>query len=195
MKKIHVILNGTNTLLMHSPKTVNPYHPLALEMKAYASKRKKTESDLLKISELEWEAGLYYDNANGLHIPAECLQRTLEGGAKLFRAGKDIQRYCYLVSCAAPLDIGVAFDLEKMRHDMKFYDVRPVRVGMSRIPRTRPRFDVWRCEFDMLFDEMHIDVGTIAKAFENAGQYIGLCDGRTLGYGRFATVIEEIPMD
>ncbi len=195
MKKIHVTLNGTNTLLMHSPKTVNKYHPLALELAQYTSKRKKTEDDLLKVSVLEWEAGLYYDEANGLHIPTECLQRTLENGAKLFKAGKDIQRYCIFPHCVAPLDIGTPFDLEKMRRDMKYYDVRPVRVGMSRIPRTRPRFDVWRCEFDMLFDESHIDIATIAMAFENAGQYIGLCDGRTLGYGRFTTAIEEIPMD
>ena len=93
MKKLHVTLNGTNTLMMHSPKTVNPLHPLALELKKYTSKRKKTEDDLRIISELEWEAGLYYDDENGLHIPTECLQKTLENGAKLFKAGKDIQRY------------------------------------------------------------------------------------------------------
>lgn len=195
MKKLHVTLNGTNTLLMHSPKTVNPLHPLALELKKYTSKRKKTEDDLQKISELEWEAGLYYDEANGLHIPVECLQKTLENGAKLFKAGKDIQRYCQFVGVAAPLDIGVPFDIERMRHDVKYYDVRAVAVMRARVIRTRPRFDVWRCEFDMLFDEEHIDIDVIARAFENAGQYVGLCEARTLGYGRFVTVIEEVPME
>ena len=195
MKKLHVSLNGINTLMMHSPKTVNPLHPMAIEMKKFTSKRKKTEDDLQKISELEWESGLYYDEANGLHIPVECLQKMLENGAKLFKAGKDIQRYCQFTGAVAPLDIGVPFNLDKMRHDMKYYDVRAVAVQRSRVIRTRPRFDVWRCEFDMLFDEAHIDVSTIAKAFENAGQYVGLCEARTLGYGRFATVIEEVPMD
>lgn len=82
-----------------------------------------------------------------------------------------------------------------MRHDMKYYDVRAVAVMRSRVIRTRPRFDVWRCEFDMLFNEEHIDVDIIARAFENAGQYIGLCEARTLGYGRFSTVLCEAPMD
>lgn len=195
MKKLHVTLKGSNTLMMHSPKTVNPLHPLALELKKYTSKRKKTEDDLMKISELEWEAGLYYDEANGLHIPVECLAKTLEGGAKMFKAGKDIQRYCQFVGAVASFDIGVPFDLETMRHDMKYYDVRAVAVMRSRVIRTRPRFDVWRCEFDMLFDEEHIDVDIIARAFENAGQYIGLCEARTLGYGRFSTVLCEVPMD
>lgn len=195
MKKLHIELKGLNTLMMHSPKTVNPLHPLSIEKSKYTSKRKKTEEDLLKISELEWESSLYYDEANGLHIPVECLQKTLENGAKMFKAGKDIQRYCQFAGAVAPLDIGVPFDLEKMRHDQKYYDVRPVAVMRSRVIRTRPRFDVWRCEFDMLFDEEHIDVDVVARAFENAGQYIGLCEARTLGYGRFATVINEVPMD
>ena len=192
MKKLHVGLVGTNTLMMHSPKTVNPLHPLAIELKKYTSKRKKTEDDLQKISELEWEAGLYYDEENGLNIPVECLQKTLENGAKLFKAGKDIQRYITWPFIAAPLDIGVPFDLDKMRKDMQFHDVRNVAVMRNRVIRTRPRFNSWRCEFDILFDETHIDVSTIAKAFENAGAYVGLCEARTLGYGRFVTVIDEI---
>lgn len=195
MKKLHVTLKGLNTLMMHSPKTVNPLHPLALELKKYTSKRKKTEDDLLKISELEWEAGLYYDEANGLHIPMECLQKTLENGAKLFKAGKDIQRYCQFAGAVASLDIGVPFDLERMRHDMRYFDVRAVAVQRARIIRTRPRFDVWCCQFDMLFDEAHIDMDTIGRAFENAGQYVGLCEARSLGYGRFTTIINEVEFD
>ena len=65
----------------------------------------------------------------------------------------------------------------------------------ARVIRTRPRFDVWMCQFDIIYDNEHIDVETIARAFENAGQYVGLCEARSLGYGRFATVIEEVPMD
>ena len=195
MKKLHVTLKGLNTLMMHSPKTVNPLHPLALELKKYTSKRKKTEDDLMKISELEWEAGLYYDEANGLHIPVECLQKTLENGAKLFKAGKDIQRYVQFTGAVAEFDIGVPFDIEKMKHDMRYYDVRAVAVQRSRVIRTRPRFDVWRCEFDILYDEEHIDVDVIARAFENAGQYVGLCEARSLGYGRFCTKIDEVEFD
>ena len=195
MKKLHVVLSGSNTLMMHSPKTVNPLHPLAMELKKYTSKRKKTEEDLMQISDLEWEAGLYYDDENGLHIPTECLQKTLEGGAKLFKAGKDIQRYVIFPDAVAPLDIGVKFDLDKMRKDMKYRDVRVVAVMRNRVIRSRPRFDVWRCQFDILLDEEHIDVSVIGRAFENAGQYVGLCEARTLGYGRFVTTIEEVPMD
>ena len=137
MKKLHIALSGINTLMMHSPKTVNPLHPIAIELKKYTSKRKKTEDDLQKISELEWEAGLYYDETNGLHIPVECLAKTLENGAKLFKAGKDIQRYVQFVGVAAPLDIGVPFDIDEARHNMKYYDVRTVAVMRATwVPRS-----------------------------------------------------------
>ena len=41
----------------------------------------------------------------------------------------------------------------------------------------------------------HIDIDVITRAFENAGQYVGLCEARTMGYGRFATVINEVEFD
>ena len=194
MKKLHITLKGTNTLLMHSPKTVNPLHPLAIELKFYTDKKKRTDEDQQIISDLQWEAGLYYDEDNGLHIPVECLMKTLVNGARLFKAGKDIERYVYIVGVAAPLNIGVHFDFDKMKKDMKYRDVRSVVVGRQRVNRTRPRFDVWSCEFDMLFNEEYIEIGTIARAFANAGEYIGLCDGRSLGYGRFSTVIDEVEL-
>lgn len=83
MKKLHITLNGTSPLIEHSPKCVNPLHPIAKEMKLYTSKRKKTEEDLQKISDLEWESGVYWDDSIGLVIPNECLAATFLAGAKV----------------------------------------------------------------------------------------------------------------
>ena len=46
MKKLNVTLIGDSPLIMHSPKCVNPLHPISLEMKKYTSKKKKTEEDV-----------------------------------------------------------------------------------------------------------------------------------------------------
>ena len=194
MKKIHVTLVGRNTLMMHSPKTVNPLHPLAIRLKEYTSKRKKTEEDLQIISDLEWEAGLYYDDVFGLHIPMECIKATLESGAKFNKMGKDMNRYCTYVGAVAAFDIGEKFDLDAARQQPRFRDVRSVCVQRNRVIRTRPRFNIWRCEFDMIFEEDKIDLETIRRAIKNAGDYVGLCEGRSLGYGRFDSTVEEVPM-
>ena len=91
---------------MHSPKCVTPLHPVAVRMKEFTSKRKKTEEDLLAISDLEWETGVYWDNNIGLHIPNECIKATIQNGAKQHKKGKDIAKYLQVATLMAPLNIG-----------------------------------------------------------------------------------------
>ena len=193
MKKLHVVLNGTSPLIEHSPKCVNPLHPLAKEMKLLTSKRKKTEEDLIKIFDLEWESGVYWDDSIGLVIPNECIAATFLAGAKMNKNGSQFQKYVHIMDGLAPLDIGEVQSYDKLKTDVRFRDVRSVCVQKARVIRTRPRFNTWRTEFDLMFDETKIDLDTVILAIENAGNYIGICEMRTLGYGRFASSVEEIP--
>lgn len=191
MKKLHITLNGTTPLIMHSPKCVNPLHPIAKQMKALTSKKKKTEADLEMISDLEWEAGVYWDDNIGLVIPNECLAATFLEGAKLNKNGSAFQKYVQVVDSLVPLDIGEAQNYQKLKVDPRFRDVRSVVVMRARVIRTRPRFNTWRCEFDIMFDESKIDLEVITLAVENAGNYVGLCEMRKLGYGRYAATVSE----
>ena len=177
---------------MHSPKCVNPLHPIAKQMKALTSKKKKSEADLEMISDLEWEAGVYWDDNIGLVIPNECLAATFLEGAKMNKNGSAFQKYVQVIDSLAPLDIGEVQNYQKMKVDPRFRDVRSVCVMRARVIRTRPRFNTWRCEFDIMYDENKIDTDVIALAIENAGNYVGLCEMRKLGYGRFAASIDEI---
>ena len=192
MKKLHITMNGTTPLIMHSPKCVNPLHPIAKQMKALTSKKKKSEADLEMISDLEWEAGVYWDDNIGLVIPNECLAATFLEGAKMNKNGSAFQKYVQVIDSLAPLDIGEVQNYQKMKVDPRFRDVRSVCVMRARVIRTRPRFNTWRCEFNIMYDENKIDTDVIALAIENAGNYVGLCEMRKLGYGRFATSIDEI---
>ena len=192
MKKLRVTLYGTSPLIMHSPKCVNPPHPIAMEMKKYTSKRKKTEEDLLKISDLEWEAGVYWDDNIGLHIPNECIAATLLGGAKFNKNGAAVARYCHITTPLAQLDIGETQDYDVLKKDNRFRDVRSVCVQRSRVNRTRPRFNTWATQFEMFFEDDKIDIGAVIMAIENAGNYVGLCEMRDRGYGHFDARVEEI---
>lgn len=192
MKYLYVTLNGTSPLIEHSPKCVNPLHPLAKKMKELTSKRKKTEEDLEKISDLEWESGVYWDDNLGLVIPNECIAATILEGAKLNKNGTTVQKYVQVVDSQAPLDIGETQIYDKMKVDPRFRDVRSVVVMRARVIRTRPRFNTWRTSFKLMYDETKIDPDIIALAIENAGSYVGLCEMRKLGYGRFAASISEV---
>lgn len=191
MKTLKVTWKGVTTLIMHSCQCVNPLHPIARELKKYTSKKKKTEEDLMKISDLEWEAGAYWKDGLGLYIPAECVEATIMNGAKANRKGADIVKYCNVQDLYIPFDYGENLTKEELIADPRHRDVRIMTVMRARILRTRPRFDKWSITFTMTYDEKKIDFDTIVNAMEYAGNYVGLCDSRPK-YGKFMPVIEEL---
>ncbi len=191
MRTLNITWKGITPLIMHSCKCVNPLHPLSIEMKKYTSKRNKTEEDLIKISDLEWEAGAYWKDGFGLYIPAENIEATIINGAKNFKKGKDIQKYCEVTDLYIPFDYGENLTKEELIQNYEYRDTRPMNVQKSKIMRTRPRFDKWQISFNLMYDDKKIDLETIKNALEYAGSYVGLCDSRPK-YGKFVVLIEEI---
>lgn len=191
MKNLKVTWKGTTPLIMHSCQCVNPLHPISKELKKYTSKKKKTEEDLIKISDLEWEAGAYWKDDLGLYVPAENVEATLINGAKANRKGSDIEKYCDVTDLYIPFDYGENLTKEELIANYEYRDTRVMTVMRNKIMRTRPRFDQWKIVFNLRFDEQKIDIETIVNAMEYAGQYVGLCDSRPK-YGKFVALIEEL---
>lgn len=191
MKTLKVTWKGTAPLIMHSCQCVNPLHPIAKELKKYTSKKKKTEEDLIKIADLEWESGAYWKKGLGLYIPAENVEATLINGAKAFRKGSDIEKYCDVSDLYIPFNYGENLTKEELIQNYEYRDTRVMTVMRAKILRTRPRFDKWNIEFHLRYDDTKIDLDTIANAMEYAGQYVGLCDSRPK-YGKFVAMIEEL---
>ena len=191
MKTLKVTWKGTTPLIMHSCQCVNPLHPISIEMKKYTSKRKKTDEDLIKISNLEWEAGAYWKDGLGLYIPAENVEATLINGAKAYKKGKDIEKYCDVIDLYIPFDYGENLTKEQLIESYEYRDTRPMNVQRSKVMRTRPRFDQWKIVFNLRYEEEKIDLETIITAMEYAGAYVGLCYSRPK-YGKFVTVVEQV---
>lgn len=190
MKKINVTWKGVTPLIMHSCAMVNPLHEISREMKKYTSKRKKTDEDYAIISDLEWEGGLYWKDEIGPYIPAENIEATMRNGAKARKMGKDFEKYCTVETMYAPLSYGEQLTKEQLKADYQYRDVRPMNVMRAKVLRTRPRFDTWSINFDLVYDEEKINVETIMQAMEYAGQYVGLCDSRPK-YGKFVAIAKE----
>lgn len=191
MKNLLVTWKGTTPLIMHSCQCVNPLHPISIEMKKYTSKRKKTEEDLMKIADLEWEAGAYWKDGLGLYIPAENVEATIINGAKANRKGSDIEKYCDVTDLYIPFEYGENLTKEELIASYEYRDTRVMTVMRSKILRTRPRFDQWEITFNFRYDEEKIDLATITQAMEYAGAYVGLCDSRPK-YGKFVVFVEEL---
>ena len=193
MRKIHVVWKGTTPLLMNNCQCVNPLHPITLAKKKITDKpsKKRTDEDLIALSDLEWEGSLYWDDSVGLYIPAENIEATVRDGAKARRQGKDIVRCFNVVDMFNPLNIGETLTKDQLRSDFRFRDVRQMKVMRARVTRTRGRFNMWSVEFDAVYDEKQLDLTTITDAMEYAGQYVGLCDSRPK-YGKFVATITEL---
>lgn len=191
MKTLKVTWRNVTPLIMHSCKCVDPLHPISREMKKYTSKRSKTEEDLLKIADLEWEAGAYWMDDIGLYIPSENVEATLRNGAKAFKKGKDFEKYIKVTDLIIPLDYGERLTKEQLIKDFRYRDTRVMTVQKARVVRTRPRFNQWQIIFNLSYDETKIDLDTIVNCMEYSGNFIGLCDSRPK-YGLFVPIIEEL---
>ena len=191
MKNLRVTWKGITPLIMHSCQCVNPLHPISKELKKYTSKKKKTDEDLINISDLEWEAGAYWNEGLGLYMPAENVEATIQNGAKANKKGKDIEKYVTVTDLYIPFNYGENLTKEELIQNYEYRDTRIMTVQRSKILRTRPRFDQWNITFNVLYDEEKIDIETIVNAMEYAGSYVGLCDSRPK-YGKFVATIEEI---
>lgn len=191
MKNLLVTWKGTTPLIMHSCKCVNPLHPIAKELKKYTSKRNKTDEDLKKISDLEWEAGAYWTDELGLYIPGENVEATLVNGAKANKKGKDIEKYVDVSDIYIPFNYGENLTKEELIANFEYRDTRVMTVQRSKVFRTRPRFDQWKIVFKIAYNEEKIDLETIIAAMEYAGSYVGLCDSRPK-YGKFVAFVEEL---
>ena len=191
MKHLHVTWKGTTPLLMHNCQGVNPLNPIKLELSKYTSKKKRTEDDNLKIADLEWESGAYWHDEIGLYIPAENVEATIQGGAKQYRKGTDVEKYVRVEEPYIPLDYGENLTKEQLIADYRYRDTRMAVVMKNRVVRTRPRFDRWEISFTLRYEETKMDLIDIVNAIEYAGQYVGLCDYRPR-YGTFVATIEEL---
>ena len=191
MKNLKVTWKGISPLIMHSCQCVNPLHPIAKELKKYTSKKNKTDEDLIKISDLEWEAGAYWKDGFGLYMPAENVEATIQNGAKANKKGKDIEKYVNVTDLYIPFNYGENLSKEELIQNYEYRDTRIMTVMRSKILRTRPRFDQWNITFNLMYNEEKIDIETIVNAMEYAGSYVGLCDSRPK-YGKFVATIEEL---
>lgn len=192
MKTLKVTWKGISPLIMHSCQCVNPLHPISREMKKYTSKKKKTEEDLLKIADLQWEAGAYWQDGLGLYIPAENVEATIRNGGKANKKGKDIEKYVNVIDLYIPFNYGENLTKEQLIKSYEYRDNRIMVISRNRVPVTRPRFDQWNITFNLSYNEEKIDLDEIIDAMEYSGQYVGLCDSRPK-YGKFViTTVEEL---
>lgn len=196
-------ITGIGPMLMHCGQTADPLNQFARAMKAQSAKRNKTDDDLAALSLLEWWAGLYTDkplkvdesaqvkvpDGTGLVLPAHVLDSCIREGARKIKAGKLISAGVIVEAPAKFKAVGVK-SLVAASADEQFHFRCAVKVGTSKVMRTRPIFNEWSASFSICMDSEVVDLPTVKQSLEAAGRLVGVGDWRPGApkggsYGRF----------
>jgi hypothetical protein len=191
MDQISITLKGTRPLLQNNVRKVNPLDPGVQKLQTLTGKRKKTLDDHRAIERVEWELGLYHDEAVGPYVKAEAVERCFQRAGSLVRMQAALQRGLLVTAVdgseAIPLLYRGPRDIEEMwaaRDQYDFCYTTAVAVGTKKTMRSRPQFRDWSIEVLAIIDETQIDRNVFLDIVESAGRFIGIGDRRPR-YGRF----------
>lgn len=170
-------ITGDAPLIMHNGALANPLSPAAKQLKQVSGKRKKTDADFERMAEIEFKAGLYIDEDSGPVIPGENIEATLYSAAKLSKEGKQAKSACFVPKHAA-LQYDGPRDADGLWEDERFRNCVGVKVGMSRIMRTRPIFKEWSAVIEVEYEDSLVNEEQVDRWVHAAGTQVGLCDWR-----------------
>jgi hypothetical protein len=181
-----------NSIIPHSGQTADPRNSFAKAMKLISGKRKKTDSDLDELARLEFLAGLYLEDGQ-IVLPSYVLEASLIAGAKKSKRGVQaktalfIERSSVLEFDGKPevINEGTLSDLfEAGKHHLSV----GVKVGMSKVIRTRPHLRNWSTTVDIDFEDEFVNRAEVIDFATDAGRQVGLCDWRPK-HGRFGVEV------
>lgn len=183
MQELKIRFTGVTPLLPHNGQLANPLNEYARALKKVSGKRKKTDADFEEMARIEWFGGLYLNESRQIIVPTESVEAALKESAKRDKKGKAVDQALVCVE-TTPLDIGVDKTLEELWADPKYRLTCGVKVKMSRVMRTRPRFEKWSFVATVRFDERILERSDI-EAFSKVASF---CDWRP----KYGQAISEI---
>ena len=197
MIKLNLSLRGIRPIILHNGRTADPLDPWAKKIKSISSKKKKTEEDHEMMSEIEFEAGLYWSDKLGVYMPTDNLQRMFLDACKKIRMGRESIGIMIDAEYGCPLIFPNHKNLKKLKNDPKARIRKAVGVNGSKVMRTRPLIETgWTLEVPVELAPDLIDKDTFEQIAAIAGHRIGMGDWRPGApkvpgpFGRF--VVESI---
>lgn len=188
--QLTVRLTGRTPLVLHNNQCVNPRNPFKKQIASITSKgKRKTESDLDLLEKLEFASGLYINDQLGPYVPAQNLRKMLIEAARKEKNGKQFESGVFVIE-DAPIEYEGPRTFEEMwalREQFAWTTV--VGNQSASILRTRPRFNNWSLKFVVDIEDSLVTRDMMAGALKHAEISIGLCDGRSVGCGRFKAEI------
>lgn len=185
-------IKGVNEIIMHNGQMVDPRNKFSKALRAVSSKRKKTDADLDQMALIEFAGGIYVRD-NQIAIPDFVIEAAIINGAKKSKSGTQAKTAIFVKDWAEmdydgkPESVTTE-TIEAMFESGEFHLSMAVKVGQSRIIRTRPKFKNWSATIELEYDDEFVNRKEVIQFVTDAGRQVGLCDWRPK-YGRFT--VEE----
>ena len=189
--RIRIEMTGKSPLVMHNAQLSDPLNEWVKLMAPLNAKRKKTEEDHEQIGRLEYGGSLYVGADGRIVMPTDNLKRCFVQGAKLSKKGKAVERALLPTAMEFPVAYKGPQDAKALADDPNFRFRTSVRVGASRVQRTRPRFRDWQITSEWELQSDLLDLDDLKHIVGIAGSIEGLGDHRTLGSGRFEAKVSR----
>lgn len=172
--KIQVKIVGVTPLLIHNGQCANPLNPHSKKLKSLTSKRNKTEDDQAEILQVQWEAGLYWDDGIGLHMPSENLYAAFYKAAKKHKLGNKCAGIAFADPIGYPIITENHKDLNALRADPRNKFIKTVVVQRAKTISCRPIFHNWSMSFELEFEREIWDANEIKTILLTWSNRIGL---------------------
>lgn len=196
LEELKVRLVGVSPLLHHNERLSNPFDPWNQKLSDLNKEKRRKGADklayALKLSEVEFYGGLYFDDKIGVYAPSKWLKGVLTSGARAFKKGKTVQGVMVTPHRAKLIYSGhdKIQGAEALWDNKGFVDVRMVKVGQARVPRTRPMFDTpWHVDCTLQFVPGTLDKADLVTYLQVGGASQGIGCGRAIGMGKFTVEV------
>lgn len=166
--KINVRVEGISPLLM------NRFMDKSIDTKS----KKRTGS--MATEEIKDKLYLYDDKP---HIPAVYFRNSIVEASKQFKiTGKGKSTYSKLVGATVDV-LPEMIPLNEEYIPFRIAAVNPMTKGRMMV--TRPRFNKWSAEFEIILNDEGVPKEVIQEILEQAGRYVGVGDWRPEKKGMF----------
>lgn len=192
-QNLQLKLIGKNAIIPHNGQTADPRNHFSKAMKEISGKRKKTDADLDQLALIEFLAGLYVEDGD-IVLPDHVIESAIVAGAKKSKSGVQAKTAVFVTKGASlefdgKPDVINSDTLKELFECGQYHLSAGVKVGTSKVIRTRPCLRRWSATIELEYDDEFVNRSQVVGFVRDAGRQVGLCDWRPK-YGRFE--VEEV---
>lgn len=195
--KAKITITGKRPLLFHSFSIDS----ISLE--------KKERTGVAGNDPEEWKRTVLKTKDNQLYVESTYIFGCLRDGGKHIKSGRGTLQ-AKIASTLVVLDEIILLDrflpaedeLTQDKMALVYLDVRSVKNPATKGRNVRYRIAAapgWKTTFNIEWESTVVSRGELQGALESAGSFVGLGDGRAIGFGRFSVdqieIVEDAPKE